>query len=512
MILRLSKETIFTFSLLVVLFCLFCFPSFSQKTAEITIENADTFEGDESLGKNVSRLLGNVRFRHQGALMFCDSAYLYQETNSLDAFGKIRIVQGDSINLTGDLLKYDGNSREAKVTGKVVMTDKDMVLKSSILNYNMKNERAEYFNGGTLTDRQNVLTSSSGFYFAKEKMVFFKDSVKLTNPKYYILADTLKYQTVTKVAIFEGPTNIYSTGSDSSHIFCERGWYNTITEKSVFTQNPVIRSKENQLRGDSLVYDNKTTIGLAYTNVAITDTIQKVIISGEQGYSDDKNKIAWVTGKAVLTKVFETDSLFLHADTLFAQQDTQSLQRSWSAYHGVRIYKSDLQGKCDSLVYKSSDSTLNFYTDPVIWSEANQLTATYINIQLANSEISELRLFNSAFICSEEDSLRYNQIRGRDMRGFFTDNQLNSIRVEGNGQSVYYTQNSKKQFTGVNRADCSDMLITISDSKINSITLINKPDATLYPINELSPQELRLKGFVWRSSERPLNKADIFFN
>src|SRR5688572_17745422 len=363
----------------------FCFVSisiFAQETTQVEIENADSFEGDESLGKNVSRLLGNVRFRHQGALMYCDSAYLYQLTNSLDAFGKIRIVQGDSIQLTGDFLNYNGNTRQAKVTGNVVMTDRDMVLHSNVLNYNMNTETAEYFDGGEIKDKQNTLTSKSGYYFSRERMVFFKDSVKLTNPKYYINADTLKYQTVTKVALFEGPTHIYSNGNDSSIIYCEKGWYNTLTEKSVFTMNPVIYSKENRLSGDSLVYDNTTTIGIAYNNVSISDTIQKVIISGDYGYSDDRNKIALVTQRAMLTKVFDEDSLFLHADTLYARQDTITQDRFWMAYHGVRIYKRDLQGKCDSLVYRSSDSTINFYNEPILWSDANQLTATFMNMQI----------------------------------------------------------------------------------------------------------------------------------
>jgi len=145
-----------------------------------------------------------------------------------------------------------------------------------------------------------------------------------------------------------------------------------------------------------------------------------------------------------------------------------------------------------------------------LWSEENQLTADFMNMQLANSRISELRLFDSAFITSMEDSLRFNQIKGRNMTGYFADNKLSSIKVEGNGQSIYYTRNSKEQFTGVNRADCSDMLIQIEESKINSITLINDPDATLYPINELQAEELRLKGFVWLEDQRPVDKQDIF--
>jgi len=133
-----------------------------------------------------------------------------------------------------------------------------------------------------------------------------------------------------------------------------------------------------------------------------------------------------------------------------------------------------------------------------------------MNMQMAHNKISELRLFDAAFICAREDSSRYNQIKGRDMTGYFYDNELRSIKVEGNGQSIYYTRNSKKQFTGVNRADCSNMLIQINESKLSSITLINKPDATLYPIDELTPQELKLKGFVWLEEKRPVSKEDIF--
>ena len=482
----------------------------AQQNTKIEIDNADTFEGDESLGKNVSRLIGNVRFRHQGALMYCDSAYLYQETNSLDAFGKIRIVQGDTIQLTGDLLKYDGNSRLAIVTGNVVLKDKDLILRTPWMRYHLGTDVADYTGGGVITNKDNKLVSSRGYYFSKEKMIYFRDSVRLDNPKYYIIADTLKYNTASSTAYFEGPTSIYSTGNDSTIIYCEKGWYNTITEKSVFTEKALIRSKENGLTGDSLTFDNARRAGVAYRNVVVTDTLQKLIITGDYAFSDDRSGYALVTGSAVLTRVFETDSLFLHADTLIARRDSVGAGKSWSAFYGVRIFKTDLQGKCDSLIYHSADSTLSLFNAPVLWSEENQLTADFMNIQMSGSRISELRLFDSSFITSMEDSIRYNQIKGRSMTGYFSDNKLTSIRVEGNGQSIYYTRNSKDQFTGVNRADCSDMLIQIEESKIKSITLINDPDATLYPINELQAEELRLKGFVWYGDLRPSNKQDIF--
>lgn len=318
----------------------------------------------------------------------------------------------------------------------------------------MNTETAEYFGGGTITDKENVLTSNRGYYFSKSKMVFFKDSVVLTNPKYYIYADTLKYHTVSKIAGFEGPTHIVSTGADSARIYCEQGWYNTVEGKSSFNKNAWIISKTNKLSGDSLVYDDKTKVGYGYGNVAISDSVQKVTITGDYGYNNDVSKDAWVTGRAILVKAFDKDSLFMHADSLYAKQDTISLTRTWMAYKGVRIFKSDLQGKCDSLVYTTADSTLSFYNEPVLWSEQNQLTAVFMNMQMANGEINELRLKDAAFIISSEDSIRLVPIglKAENMIGYFENDDLNSISVEGNGQSIYYTRNSKKLLTGVKTA------------------------------------------------------------
>lgn len=131
-------------------------------------------------------------------------------------------------------------------------------------------------------------------------------------------------------------------------------------------------------------------------------------------------------------------------------------------------------------------------------------------MQLANNQMSTMHLLSDAFISSQEDSLRYNQVKGREMTGYFTDNHLSRIKVEGNGQTVYYIRNGQKQLTGVNKADCSNMMIYVEDSKVKRIALINKPDATLFPIKELPPQELKLKNFMWYGEKRPLVKEDIF--
>lgn len=217
-----------------------------------------------------------------------------------------------------------------------------------------------------------------------------------------------------------------------------------------------------------------------------------------------------MTGNLLMTRMFEKDSLFMHGDSLISLFDSTGKAISYAVYHNVRMYKKDLQATCDSLIYTAADSLLFLYHNPVLWNEANQLTADTISMLISSDGIQKLYLNQSAFITSKEDSIRFNQLRGKTMVGYFADNMLSKIDVFGNGQSIYFARNKKNELTGVNRADCSNMIIIIKDSKISKLKLIEKPDATFYPIGELSASELMLKGFNWQESKRPVDKNDIF--
>lgn len=485
----------------------------SQEKTQIELLHADVLEGDEKLGKNVFRLIGNVKFKHDNAIMSCDSAYRYSDENRFDAFGNIHINQGDTLHMYGDVLKYEGNSSTAHIFNNVRMMDRKMTLTTDHLNYNTETEVADYYNGGKIVDNENILTSQKGYYYSKDKMLFFKDSVVLNNPRYIMEGDTLKYNTVTKTSYFLGPTTIDSKGSDSTFIFCEYGWYNTEAEKSYFSKKAFIQSKGQRLYGDSLLYDRKKGIGQGFNNVQVVDIENKTIVNGDKAIYYELQQQSIVIGKTMFTQVFDSDSMFLHSDTLFAAWDSITKRKTYYAYHKCRIYKSDLQGKCDSLVYSSVDSTIRFYIDPVLWSAENQLTADSMNLQTSNSKMHKLNLYNSAFITSKEDTIRFNQVRGKNMTGFFDDNKLYKIDVEGNGQTVYYVKDkkeNKERLTGVNRAECSDMTVYVIGNEVDKIILKKKPAGTLYPIAELKPEELKLKGFNWQGEKRPLSKEDIF--
>lgn len=478
-----------------------------KKPAKIKLQNADVFEYVEKDGTKTRRLIGNVVFKHENVLMSCDSAFLYSKSNTLDAYGNVKINKVDGVKIIGDSLKYDGDSKMANIKGNVILTHNDILLSTTSMNYDINKNVATYTNWGKIIDKENVLTSRIGIYYADNKDFFFKDSVHLENPEYNMTADTLRYNTGSEIAFFLGPTTITA---DENTIYCENGWYDTKHNLSQFNKHAKIFSNSKSISGDSLFYNRGKGYGKAINNVVIWDTVQNLIISGDFAEYFEENDEVVVSENAVLIDIYEEDTLFLHADTLRTGFDTTGEHKILLAYNKVRFYKPDLQGKCDSMVFFYQDSTINLFSDPIIWSEQNQMTADFINLKRGDSGIESLSFENNSFIVSQVDSNMYNQIKGKNMLGLFIDNDLRRIKVTGNGETVYYAQEEDSSYVGVNKAICSDMIIYVEENNIKKITFIKQPTATLYPIDELSKQELELKGFIWLEEKRPLSKEDIF--
>lgn len=499
----------------IVLCILFSSLGFSQSKKEIRLVRAGSLEADPSLGPDVKRLVGSVEFEHENAHLFCDSAYLYPN-NSMDAFGNVRIKQGDSLNITGNFLKYNGNTRMAELHKNVRFTQRGTTLTTDLLYYDMKTSMATYSTGGVIISKQNTLTSQLGYFNTRSRIYSFKKNVVLTNPQYVMTCDTLNYYSMNNTAYFTGPTYIKSKGST---IYCESGWYNTDNDHASFRKNASIISGSQRMKGDSIYYDKQNDIGKAFGNVSITDSAQSVIVSGDLAVRNGRKETSVVTGKALLKQYYGSDTLFLHADTLRSvdehprknkkEVDTSITYRTFYAYRNVKFYRTDIQGKCDSLVYTGRDSLMRLFKSPVLWSEENQLTAEKVELKTSGGEIMKMFLKNSALIVSKEDSVKYNQIKGKEMTGYFSDNKLYKILVEGNGQTIYFAKDRDK-LIGVNKTECSNLIIFVKENKVDKITFLKKPDATLFPMTDFSPKEFLLKGFVWREKERPQELADIF--
>jgi lipopolysaccharide export system protein LptA len=482
----------------------------AQKPTLIQIKKADFLKYDKNLGEKVQRLIGNVILEHDSTLLYCDSAYWHELTNSFEGFGNVHIKASDTLNIYSDLMNYDGNSKIAELKNRVRMVDAKATLYTEHLWYDRLKRTAYYLTGGRIVDTSNELISRRGYYYTSLRQAYFRDSVVLINKNYTMTSDTLKYHTETEMAWFLGPTIITSR---ENLIYCENGWYDTRTDKSQFTDDAYMITKEQKLTGDTLFYDRFTGYGTARRNVLLTDTVQDIMIFGNYAEFHKQEGFSFVTDSAMAVLVDKEDSLFLHSDTLWVLFDSAQNAEFMLGYHHVKFFREDMQGKCDSMAYNLKDSTIFLYKEPVLWSGKNQMTADSIHLALSNGQMDTLALINSCFIISMDDTIHkntFNQVKGKVMTGYFTNNKLDAIRVLGNAESLYYVREDNGDLIGINKTTSSNMNIYLSENEVRIITPVKNVDAHMYPENEVPTEERILKGFSWNMDKRPSGKTDIF--
>jgi len=489
--------------------------AFSQK--KIDFDSKYLFTTEE-LGTDIKVLTDSVVFKHENSIMFCDSALFDYTNNYFDAFGNVRLIkptkENDTVFLYGDTLHYSGKEKYARVRNNVILEKDSMVLITDSLDYDLDLNIGYYFDSGTTINGEDTLKSIFGYYFADDNEFFFKKNVEVINPRFKMFSDTLKHNTSTKISYFMGPTEIIS---DSNYIYCENGWYDHDKDISQFNKNAYLKNNEQILKGDSLYYNRNSGIGKAFKNVTFKDSVQNVLLLGNIGFYNEKTGFSSMTDSAVFIQVNnETDSLFMHADTLQTYKDTiiyneiPKIFRIIQAFHYVKAYKEDFQFKCDSLVYNLKDSVIEMHINPVMWSDSNQLSADYIEIQTYRGDVDEIDMKNNAFIISQSDSIRFNQIFGKEMFAYIEEKELYQIDVVEEGKAVYFIRDDDKKLIGVNFMQCTDMEIYMKDNKVDKIWFFEKPTGKIHPPQTLSKEETLLPGFKWDIDYRPLNKAEIF--
>ncbi len=506
-----TKNSILFAFILTAIFFTWSSNSFAQKKTQIKILGADEGKYEEEKYGKAKILTGNVRFKQGKTLMYCDSAVLYSTENSMKAFGHIKIIDKDQkTEMTGDSLIFDGNENKGKLRGSINFKNEDQVLVTRNLDFNTKSNQVHYFGGGTITNNsdKSVLKSKIGYYQADLKRYFFKDTVSYVTEEYRMYSDTMQYNTEEEVVYFYGPTNIYS---DSNSIYCESGWYDKINRLSTFSKNVEMISSEQTLNTDSLVYNEQFKIGEAFGQVAILDTTNKIEIRGDYAKYNNIKRTSLCSGSLELILFFSDDTLYLHSDTLFSNYDSTNTHRIIQAFHHVQFYKPDLQGKCDSLSFSESDSTMRMYINPIVWSDSNQITGEEIIIKTYDGVIQNMQINNEAFIISEEEQDLYNQIKGKSLFAHFKNNEIHKIDVNRSAQTIYFVRNESQKLMGMNRLDCSSMSLFIDSLGIDHINFFNQPDGTFYPMKDLVSDELKfLRFFYWRIDERPQTVNDIF--
>lgn len=470
------------------------------------------------LGPDLKVLTDSVVFFHENSIMYCDSAIFNQGKEIFHAFGNIRIespnAQGDTVFLYGDTLHYSGILQYAKVRNRVLLVKDSLNLFTDSLDYNLEKNIGYYFNHGTTINGEDTLKSVFGYYYADKNEFFFKKEVEVLNPRFNMYSDTLKHNTQTKISYFLGPTEIISK---ENYIYCENGWYDHDRDISQFNKNSIYKNKEKRLIGDSLYYDRNKGIGRAFENVIIKDTLQDAYLSGNYCIYFEKTGFSLMTDSALFVQAAPTDTLFLHADTLCSFNDTlfvkdkePEIYRIIQAYRKVKVFKSDFQAMCDSLVYNFKDSVIQMHYSPVMWSGENQLTADYILIFTYHKEVDRVDMLANSMIISQSDSIRYNQIKGNDMEAYIEDKKLYQVNVNKAGKAIYFVKDDNELLIGVNKIECQDMIIYLENKNIDKIWYYLKPIAKIYPPGALTPTEEKLNGFIWKQSSRPLKMEDVF--
>ncbi len=485
----------------------------------IVLKKADNGYGGTRAGERYDRLIGNVVFEQNTTTIYCDSAYFFRAKNQLEAYGRVHITEGDSVDITASGLLYDGNTKIAKLRKKVVFVKLGLAkLYTDFLDYDRIKNEARYFNGGKLVDTTNTLVSKKGYYDIPVNVASFKTEVVGDNVDYTLKADTLQYNSKTRVIYFRDTTLV--TGKDGKTALYKSGTYNTIQKLSVL-QSGDFETPSYRMKGDQNFLDDVKKFYKSKGHVAMTSKTEKMTIYGDDGFYDRANGLSKVYGNAYLAKVDDDgDTLFVSADTLVSIEHVDAKKKRLLAYNHVKLFKNNMQGSADSLTYVAADSMLYFFKDPILWSEDNQMTADSIRVLLKDKKVNRIYMIANSFVVSQDSMRNFNQIKGRKMTAYMDNKNISHVIVQGNGESLYYALEEKDLIKndslhlklmitmGMNKMICSNMRINFVKGRVNNVSFYVKPDAQLIPIHELKKEYRMLKGFAWRRKERP-QKAEV---
>ena len=488
--------------------------------------HSNSLNFDEKRLPDAQILRGDVIFRHDEALMYCDSAYFFDKQNSLHAFSNVRFVQGDTLFGYGDALYYDGNTKIARIRNNVKLVHFETVLTTDSLNYNRKADLAYYFSGGKIVDNLNTLTSIWGQYHPQSKQAEFRHDVVLVNPNFTLTSDTLKYNTESHVADIVGPTTIVY--EEETTILSTNGKYNTETEQSeLYDRSRVIHNDGKQMTGDTIFYDKKVGFGRVWGNMEMKDSAQMATLYGNYGEMYEEDSRGFATDSALMIDWSDEDNYgYIHADTLFTEDvhyryiDSLSLDtigidtvyKRIRAHHGVRVYREDMQAVCDSLVYNGLDSVMTMYTEPVCWNNENQISADSIEIFMKDGKIDYAKGTGAALTVKQETDQYFDQMSGKVMKAYIRDGELRQVDVSGNAETIFYPKEDNGDFIGMNTTQSSNVQIFFVNEEVEHVLFTTSTTGTMYPLNQIPSGADRLHAFFWATQERPLKPGDVFDN
>ena len=462
----------------------------------------------------------------QGSInMWSDKAIYYSGENFIEAYGNVKLIQGDTIHMTSKYIEYSGITQLAFASGNVVLKDPNSTISSDTLYFDRVKQQAFYKNGGNVVkDTSGTITSKVGRYYMEQKKYQFVDDVVLVNKDATINSNYFDFYSDTGYAYLYGPSTITTTESKT---YTEKGFYDTKNKTGYTVKKSKINYDNRIIEGDSLYFDNNISFASATNNIKVTDTINHSIAKGHYAEVYKAKDSLFITKRALVVTKQENDSIYMHADKIMVTGKPEN--RIVRAYYNAKIYKSDISGKSDSihsdqktgitqlinLQRFSSADKFSKKRRPILWNVENQMTGDTIHL-ISNSEtekLDSLIVFNNAFVISKDTISKngYNQIFGMRLTGLFNEeNKLKQVNIVKNAESIFYARNDLQELIGIDKAKSGSISIIFADGDIEEYTRYNQIDGNLYPESKYPEKEKLLKGFDWREEERPLSIEDLF--
>ena len=479
-----------------------------QQKNKVFLEHADYLVADEKISTEYQILRGNVVFRKEGVFMYCDSAYFYDSSNSLDAFGNVKMNQGDTLFVYSDVMYYSGTDEIAQLRYNVRLENSDMTLYTDSLDYDMIENLGYYFEGGRIVDSENELVSVYGQYDPDTKDAEFLFDVELVNEKYVMHTDTLHYNTNTHIADIVGPTTIVS---DSNIIYSQRGWYNTEADNAtLYDRSILIGNNGIKLTGDTLFYDRTLGYGEAFGNMVLTDSVHNSILDGNYGFHDEKENKSFATIRARAREISENDTLYLHGDTIRTYTLDDST-RVMIAEPNVRFFRFDVQGICDSMTFVQRDSILYMDKHAILWSGERQITGNSIDLHMNDSTVDYALLPDYGFMAEFIGEVYFNQLSGKEMKAYFEEQELRRLDVNGNVQLIMFPMEEDSTYNKLVDAESSYMIVLLKPGQeVDKITMWPEVSGNVTPLYLSRKSQYYLAGFAWYDVLRPKYPDDIF--
>lgn len=518
---------LFPVIIILILLGFFTAPDAYSQRKRIQIEYSGFLDKDEEKYPGATVLIRDesqqIHIIHEGINMWADKAIHYGKEDFIEAFGNVKMMQGDTINMNSKYVEYSGRTKLAFASGDVILKEPNSTLTTDTLYFDRVKQQAFYQSRGKVVrDTSGTITSQIGRYYMDSKKYQFVEEVVLVNPDYTIESDQLDFYSTSGHAYLYGPTTI--TG-ETSTIYCERGFYDTNNDTGYFLKNSKIDYENRVFEGDSMYFDRNRSFASATNNIKVTDTINKSIVKGHYAEVFREKDSVFITKRALAISVQEKDSIYIHGDTLMVTGKED--HRITRGYYNVRMFKSDMSGKADSihadhktgltrlinLARLNKGDAFAVSRKPILWNLGNQMTGDTIHM-ISNPEtekLDSLIVFNNAFLISR-DTLDegYNQIAGQKLIGLFKDNELYNVDIIKNAEVIYFSRNDKNELIGIDKSKSGSINIKIADQVITEITKLKQTDGNIFPLSQFPKNVRLLRGFDWREDERPLSVEDLF--